>query len=83
MVRALNTDVALLLSNNGDMTRSTDLDLILAENTFNEPQMLRARYLSFPGWLVAFLAGYFIDNENNFFSVCDKVGIKIVMSKLV
>ena len=49
-IRALNSDVALLLAPNAEVTRSNDVDLLLAPDAFNEQCHLRARYRSCPGW---------------------------------
>ena len=50
LIRAVNPHVALLLAEGGQVTRSPDLQLILSSTAFNEPELLRARYLSCPGW---------------------------------
>lgn len=50
IIRAVNSEVAFILAANGEVTRSTDLDLILSETSFTENEMIRARYLSTPGW---------------------------------
>ena len=50
LVRAVNSDVALLLADKGEVTRSTDLALVLSEEAFEYSSLLRARYLSCPGW---------------------------------
>uniref|UniRef100_A0ABM0M9L4 Uncharacterized protein C20orf194-like n=1 Tax=Saccoglossus kowalevskii TaxID=10224 RepID=A0ABM0M9L4_SACKO len=50
LLRSVNHDVALLLANNGEVTRSPDVDLILSESAFTESKMIRQRYLSCPGW---------------------------------
>ena len=49
-IRALNSDVALLLSHDAEMTRSTDVDLLLSTTAFNDTQHLRLRYLTCPLW---------------------------------
>lgn len=35
--------------------RNEDIELILSENSFSSPQMLRSRYLIYPGWQVSSL----------------------------
>lgn len=35
--------------------RNEDIELILSENSFSSPQMLRSRYLMYPGWQVSSL----------------------------
>ncbi|PVD31084.1 hypothetical protein C0Q70_10361 [Pomacea canaliculata] len=52
MIRSLNVDVALLLAENGEVKRSTDLDQVLSDTAFDEPAMIRARILLFSGWKV-------------------------------
>lgn len=37
--------------------RNEDIELILSENSFSSPQMLRSRYLIYPGWQVSSLKG--------------------------
>lgn len=32
------------------LIRNEDVNLILSDTSFNEPQMLRARYVLYPGW---------------------------------
>ena len=32
------------------VSRSPDIDLIMADSAFNEASFIRARYLSCPGW---------------------------------
>ena len=49
-IRAINTDVALLLSHDAEITRSTDVDLLLSSTAFNHLQHLRLRYLTCPLW---------------------------------
>lgn len=33
--------------------RNEDIELILSESSFSNPQMMRARYLMYPGWQVS------------------------------
>ncbi|KAK2163677.1 hypothetical protein LSH36_75g05005 [Paralvinella palmiformis] len=49
LIRAINSDVALLLASSRDITRSPDLDLILSDTAFNQESLIRSRYLSCPG----------------------------------
>lgn len=32
------------------LPRNEDVNLILSDSSFSEPQMLRARYVLYPGW---------------------------------
>ncbi|XP_023593328.1 dynein axonemal assembly factor 9 [Trichechus manatus latirostris] len=50
LIRAANPTAAFILAENGIITRNEDIELILSENSFSSPQMLRARYLKYPGW---------------------------------
>ncbi|XP_006874888.1 PREDICTED: uncharacterized protein C20orf194 homolog [Chrysochloris asiatica] len=50
LIRAANPTAAFILAENGIVTRNEDIELILSENSFSTPQMLRARYLMYPGW---------------------------------
>ncbi|KAL8584001.1 hypothetical protein ACOMHN_048608 [Nucella lapillus] len=50
VVRSVNSDVALLLAESGDIKRSTDLDHVVSETAFDKPSMVQARLLLHPGW---------------------------------
>uniref|UniRef100_A0A3B4TB41 Dynein axonemal assembly factor 9 n=1 Tax=Seriola dumerili TaxID=41447 RepID=A0A3B4TB41_SERDU len=50
LVRSANPTAAFILAERGAVTRTEDVNLILSESSFNEPQMLRARYVLYPGW---------------------------------
>ncbi|XP_027277573.1 uncharacterized protein C20orf194 homolog isoform X2 [Cricetulus griseus] len=50
LIRATNPTAAFILAENGIVTRNEDIELILSENSFSNPQMLHSRYLMFPGW---------------------------------
>uniref|UniRef100_A0A7N6BNY8 Uncharacterized protein n=1 Tax=Anabas testudineus TaxID=64144 RepID=A0A7N6BNY8_ANATE len=50
LVRSANPTAAFILAERGAVTRSEDVNLILSESSFSEPQMLRARYVLYPGW---------------------------------
>ncbi|XP_029900030.1 dynein axonemal assembly factor 9 [Myripristis murdjan] len=50
LVRSANPTAAFILAERGAVTRTEDVKLILSDSSFNEPQMLRARYLLYPGW---------------------------------
>uniref|UniRef100_A0A8C0FTJ8 Chromosome 20 open reading frame 194 n=1 Tax=Bubo bubo TaxID=30461 RepID=A0A8C0FTJ8_BUBBB len=50
LIRAANPAVSFILAENGVVTRNEDIELILSENSFSNPQMMRARYLMYPGW---------------------------------
>ncbi|KAF3845128.1 hypothetical protein F7725_008291 [Dissostichus mawsoni] len=50
LVRSANPTAAFILAERGAVTRNEDVNLILSESSFNEPQMLRARYVLYPGW---------------------------------
>ncbi|KAM5246114.1 dynein axonemal assembly factor 9 [Ctenodactylus gundi] len=50
LIRAANPTASFILAESGIVTRNEDIELILAENSFSSPQMLRSRYLMYPGW---------------------------------
>jgi hypothetical protein len=50
LIRSSNPSAAFILAEKGAVTRNEDVKLILSDSSFNEPQMLRARYLLYPGW---------------------------------
>uniref|UniRef100_A0A8C5SJD0 Dynein axonemal assembly factor 9 n=1 Tax=Laticauda laticaudata TaxID=8630 RepID=A0A8C5SJD0_LATLA len=50
LIRAANSSVSFILAENGIVTRNEDIELILSENSFSDPQMLATRYLMYPGW---------------------------------
>uniref|UniRef100_A0A8C3RB01 Chromosome 20 open reading frame 194 n=1 Tax=Cyanoderma ruficeps TaxID=181631 RepID=A0A8C3RB01_9PASS len=50
LIRAANPGVSFILAENGIVTRNEDIELILSESSFSNPQMMRARYLMYPGW---------------------------------
>ncbi|KAL4231523.1 hypothetical protein ACF0H5_009104 [Mactra antiquata] len=50
LLRSVNSDVAFLLAEQGNVSRSMDLDAILSEESFQQPDKLRARYLLCPDW---------------------------------
>ncbi|XP_068608094.1 dynein axonemal assembly factor 9 [Brachionichthys hirsutus] len=50
MVRSANPTAAFTLAEEGAVTRTEDASLILSDSGFVEPQMLRARYILYPGW---------------------------------
>jgi len=50
LIRAANPTAAFILAEDGIVTRNEDIELILSENSFSSPQMLRSRYLMYPGW---------------------------------
>ncbi|XP_019381593.1 PREDICTED: uncharacterized protein C20orf194 homolog [Gavialis gangeticus] len=50
LIRAANPMVSFILAENGVVTRNEDIKLILSESSFSNPQMMRARYLMYPGW---------------------------------
>ncbi|KAJ1213307.1 hypothetical protein NDU88_000945 [Pleurodeles waltl] len=50
LIRATNPSAAFILAEKGVATRNDDIDLILSENSFSSPQIMKARYLMCPGW---------------------------------
>ncbi|XP_029349823.1 dynein axonemal assembly factor 9 isoform X2 [Echeneis naucrates] len=50
LVRSANPTAAFVQAERGAVTRTEDVNLILSERSFSEPQMLRARYVLYPGW---------------------------------
>uniref|UniRef100_A0A669DF32 Dynein axonemal assembly factor 9 n=1 Tax=Oreochromis niloticus TaxID=8128 RepID=A0A669DF32_ORENI len=65
LVRSANPTAAFILAERGAVTRDEDMNLILSESSFNEPQMLRARYVLYPGWPSPF--------QGNMYNVWGKV----------
>ncbi|XP_008314430.1 dynein axonemal assembly factor 9 [Cynoglossus semilaevis] len=58
LVRSANPTAAFVQAERGAVTRSEDVNLILSASNFSEPQMLRARYVLYPGWCKGrFLSG--------------------------
>ncbi|XP_068799917.1 dynein axonemal assembly factor 9 isoform X2 [Struthio camelus] len=49
LIRAANPAVSFILAENGVVTRNEDIELILSESSFSNPQMMKARYLMYPG----------------------------------
>ncbi|XP_040916742.1 uncharacterized protein C20orf194 homolog [Toxotes jaculatrix] len=50
LVRSANPTAAFIQAERGAVTRNEDVNLILSESSFTDPQMLRARYVLYPGW---------------------------------
>lgn len=50
LVRSANPTAAFILAERGAVTRNEDVKMIFSDSSFNEPQMLRARYVLYPGW---------------------------------
>ncbi|KAJ0062938.1 hypothetical protein NL108_009428, partial [Boleophthalmus pectinirostris] len=50
LVRSANPTAAFILAEKGAVTRTEDVNVILSDSSFNEAQMLRARYVLYPGW---------------------------------
>ncbi|KAM3594615.1 uncharacterized protein V6R79_010923 [Siganus canaliculatus] len=50
LVRSANPTAAFILAEKGAVTRNEDVNLVLSDSSFSEPQMLRARYVLYPGW---------------------------------
>nr|XP_033809053.1 uncharacterized protein C20orf194 homolog isoform X1 [Geotrypetes seraphini] len=50
LIRYVNPSAAFILAEKGTVTRNGDIELILSESSFSNPQMLRTRYLMYPGW---------------------------------
>ncbi len=50
LIRSVNSDVSLLIAEQGEVTRSPDIDLILSDTAFNTGTHVKARHLSCPGW---------------------------------
>ncbi|XP_072313812.1 dynein axonemal assembly factor 9 [Eucyclogobius newberryi] len=50
LVRSANPTAAFILAEKGAVTRNEDVNMILSDSSFNEVQMLRARYVLYPGW---------------------------------
>uniref|UniRef100_A0A8C6XY50 Dynein axonemal assembly factor 9 n=2 Tax=Naja naja TaxID=35670 RepID=A0A8C6XY50_NAJNA len=59
LIRAANSSVSFILAENGIVTRNEDIELILSENSFSDPQMLATRYLMYPGWQVSLFGKIF------------------------
>ncbi|XP_069488352.1 dynein axonemal assembly factor 9 isoform X2 [Ambystoma mexicanum] len=50
LIRAANPTAAFILAEKGVVTRNDDIELLLSENSFSSPQLMKARYLMYPGW---------------------------------
>ncbi|MCI4376557.1 hypothetical protein PGIGA_G00189690 [Pangasianodon gigas] len=50
LIRSANPNAAFILAERGAVTRTEDMRLILSDSSFCESQMIRARYLLYPGW---------------------------------
>ncbi|CAN2388356.1 Chromosome 20 open reading frame 194 [Pristimantis euphronides] len=50
LLRTVNPGAAFVLAEKGVITRNEDIELVLSESSFSSPQMLRSRYLMYPGW---------------------------------
>ncbi|MEE6508755.1 hypothetical protein FKM82_022839 [Ascaphus truei] len=50
LIRTVNPGAAFILADKGVVTRNEDIGLVLSESSFSNPQMLRTRYLMYPGW---------------------------------
>ncbi|WAR21358.1 CT194-like protein [Mya arenaria] len=50
MLRSVNPDVAFLLAEQGNVSRSMDVDAILSEESWRSLEKVRARYLLVPSW---------------------------------
>uniref|UniRef100_A0AAY4EPM7 Uncharacterized protein n=1 Tax=Denticeps clupeoides TaxID=299321 RepID=A0AAY4EPM7_9TELE len=50
LIRSVNPNAAFILAERGAITRIEDMRLVLSENSFVESQMIRSRYLLYPGW---------------------------------
>ncbi|RDD45539.1 Uncharacterized protein C20orf194 [Trichoplax sp. H2] len=48
LIRTLNVDVAFIAARSGKITRSSDIDLIISENTFSQASLARKRLLLYP-----------------------------------
>lgn len=50
LIRSANPNAVFILAERGAVTRNEDVKMILSESSFSEAQMMRARYLLYPGW---------------------------------
>ncbi|ELT97709.1 hypothetical protein CAPTEDRAFT_219651 [Capitella teleta] len=50
LMRCTNPNVAFVVAPRAHLSRSPDIDLVLSESAFNHPDLMRARFLSNPGW---------------------------------
>ncbi|XP_076831783.1 dynein axonemal assembly factor 9 isoform X2 [Brachyhypopomus gauderio] len=64
LIRSANPSAALILAERGAVSRAEDMRLILSDSGFSQPQMIRARYLLYPGWW-----------EGRFVSGCGSVSV--------
>ncbi|TSW48760.1 hypothetical protein Baya_13459 [Bagarius yarrelli] len=49
LIRSANPSAAFILAERGAVSRTEDMQLILSDSRFNQTQMIRARYLLYPG----------------------------------
>ncbi|XP_066534689.1 uncharacterized protein C20orf194 homolog isoform X2 [Hoplias malabaricus] len=50
LIRSANPNAAFILAERGAVTRTEDMRLILSDSSFSQPQMIKTRYLLYPGW---------------------------------
>ncbi|KAI5108189.1 hypothetical protein C0J45_1783, partial [Silurus meridionalis] len=50
LIRSANPNAAFILAERGAVSRAEDMRLILSDSSFDQSQMIRARYLLYPGW---------------------------------
>ncbi|XP_017319788.2 uncharacterized protein C20orf194 homolog isoform X2 [Ictalurus punctatus] len=50
LIRSANPNAAFILAERGAVTRTEDMRLILSGSSFYHSQMIRTRYLLYPGW---------------------------------
>ncbi|XP_062852124.1 uncharacterized protein C20orf194 homolog [Trichomycterus rosablanca] len=50
LIRSANPNAAFILAERGVVSRNEDMRLILSDRSFNQPQMIKGRYLLYPGW---------------------------------
>uniref|UniRef100_A0A8C7I828 Dynein axonemal assembly factor 9 n=1 Tax=Oncorhynchus kisutch TaxID=8019 RepID=A0A8C7I828_ONCKI len=52
LIRSANPNAVFILAERGAVTRNEDVKMILSESSFSEAQMMRARYLLYPGYVI-------------------------------
>uniref|UniRef100_A0A8B9L1Y7 Si:ch211-194c3.5 n=1 Tax=Astyanax mexicanus TaxID=7994 RepID=A0A8B9L1Y7_ASTMX len=55
LIHSANPNAAFILAERGAVTRTEDMRLILSDSSFSHPQMIRARYLLYPGQICIWL----------------------------
>ncbi|KAM9329799.1 dynein axonemal assembly factor 9 [Gastrophryne carolinensis] len=70
LLRTMNPGAAFILAEKGVITRNEDIELLLSESSFSSPQMLRSRYLLYPGWFDGRFSAGSVSPKMDQISIC-------------